>query len=83
MLLGTWRKENIHALLAGLWIGAATMEKPQKIKNRTINKISLQDNVKETQNTNLKGYMHCYVYYSIIYNSQHRGNLSVHWQINE
>ena len=35
-----WRKGNTHALLAGLQIGAATMENsmevPQKIKNKTI-----------------------------------------------
>ena len=34
-----WRKGNLHALLMGMWTGAATVENnkafPQKIKNGT------------------------------------------------
>ena len=39
MLAMTWRKGNLHALLVGMQMGAATMENsmegPQKIKNIT------------------------------------------------
>ena len=58
-------------------MGAATMESsmelPQKVKNGTAlwpsNSIS-RNLSKETQNTNLKEYMHPCVHCSIIYNSQ-------------
>ena len=58
-------------------IGAATMENtvefPQKIKNRTAlwpRNSSSGYISEETQNTNLKEYMHLYVHCSVIYNSQ-------------
>ena len=71
------RKRNPHALLVGMQTGAPTlennMEVPQKVKNRT----TRQSNNHTTgylppkyKNTNSKGYMHPYVYSSIIYNSQ-------------
>ena len=58
-------------------IGAATMESsmeiPQKIKNGPALLPSNSTSgyiFKETQNTNLKEYMHPYVHCSIIYNHQ-------------
>ena len=77
MLVRMWRKGNPFALLVGMQIGAATvensMELPKKIKSRfalwaiesTSGNLS-----EETWNTNSKEYMHPYVYYIIIYNSQ-------------
>ena len=74
-----WRKGNLFVLLMGIQIGANTVEStieiPQNIKNGsaflpcdpTSGNIS-----KETQNTNLKEYMHSYLHCSIIYNSQDR-----------
>ena len=60
-----WRKGNPHSLLVGMQIGAATvessMEIPQKIKNGTASgpTKSISGNIsKETQNTNLKEYIH-------------------------
>ena len=58
-------------------VGVATREIstefPQKIKNGSV--LWLTDSTsgyisKQTQNTNLKEYMHLYVYCTIIYNSQ-------------
>ena len=49
------------------------MEVPQKTKNRTNIQSSNSTSgylFKENKNTNLKRYMHSYVYCSIIYNSQ-------------
>ena len=49
------------------------MEVPQKVKNRTTLQSSNHTTgylPKEYKNTNSKGYMHLYVYSSIIYNSQ-------------
>ena len=49
------------------------LEVPQKIKNRTIIQSSHSNSgslYKENEDTNLKRYMHPYVHYSIIYNSQ-------------
>ena len=49
------------------------MELPQKIKNETASWLndSTSGNIsEETQNTDLKEYMHFYVHCSIIYNSQ-------------
>ena len=72
-----WRKGNPFALLVGLQTGAVTvkgsMELPQKIKNRTalLPSNSTSGNIfEETWKTNLKEYMHPYVHYSVIYNSQ-------------
>ena len=72
-----WREGNPSELLVGMQIGAATVESslelPQKIKNGTV--LILSDSTsgnlpKETQNTNLKEYMHPLVHCSIIYNRQ-------------
>ena len=72
-----WRKGNPSALLVGMQTGAtiveSSMEIPQKIKNGTSlwPSISTFGNLsKETQNTNLKEYVHHYVHCNIIYNSQ-------------
>ena len=72
-----WREGSPSALLVGMQIGAATMENtvefPQKIKNRTAlwpRNSSSGYISEETQNTNLKEYMHLYVHCSVIYNSQ-------------
>ena len=63
-----WREGNPSELLVGMQIGAATVESslelPQKIKNGTV--LILSDSTsgnlpKETQNTNLKEYMHLYI----------------------
>ena len=72
-----WRKGNPLALLVGMQIGAATVESsmkiPQKIKNGTAQwpSNSTSGNIsEETQNTNLKRYMHPCVHCGIIFNSQ-------------
>ena len=64
--MSMWRKENSHALLVILQIGAATvenrMEFPQKIENRTTIEIPTSGYLfKEIQNTNSKRYVHFYV----------------------
>ena len=71
------RKMNPHALLMGMWIGAATVENSmgvtKKIKSRTTiwsNNSTSGYLSKENKNTNLKRYMHPSVHCSIIYNSQ-------------
>ena len=78
VFLRIWRKRNPLVLLVGIQTGAVTveesMEVPQKVKSRT----TLQSSNHTTEylpqkykNTNLKGYMHPYVYCFIIYdNSQ-------------
>ena len=77
MLVRMWIKGNTYALLMGKQIGAATMENSmeglQNIKNGTA--LWPSDSTsgyisKETQNTNLKEYMHPYVHCSIMYSSQ-------------
>ena len=72
-----WRKGNPHALLVGMQIGTATvensMELPQKIKIGTAlwPRDSTSGNIsKETQNTDVKEYMHPSLHCSLIYNSQ-------------
>ena len=74
-----WRKGDPFALLAGMQIGAATVESsieiPQKVKNgsafRPSYPISGNTRISEgTQNTNSKEYNHPYVHWSIIYNCQ-------------
>ena len=72
-----WRKRNTLVLLVGMQTGAATvknsMEDPQKIKNRTTLQSSNHTSrylPPKYKNTNSKGYMHPYVYSSIIYKSQ-------------
>ena len=64
-------------LLVGMQTGAATLENsrevPQKVKNKTIQLFSnctTRYLPKGYKNTDLKGYMHSYVYSSIINNSQ-------------
>ena len=71
-----WRKGTPCALLVGMQIGAATvensMEFSQKIKNGTAlspGNFTYGNIIKETQNTDLKEYMHSYVD-SVIFNSQ-------------
>ena len=68
--------------------GAATvensMEVPQKVKNRTTlwsSNCTTRYLPKEYKNTNSKGYMHPYVYSSIIYNSQimEAAQVSIDW----
>ena len=68
---------NPFALLVGMQTGAVNVEKtmvvPQKIKNR-ITILSSNHTAgylpKGYKNTNSKGYIHPYVYCSIIYNSR-------------
>ena len=64
-----WRKGNICALVAEMWIGAATMENsmegPQKLKiklpyNPVIPHLCIY--LKKNENTKLKIYMHPHVY---------------------
>ena len=69
-----WKKRNPRALLVGMQAGAATvensMEVPQKVKNRTTLQSSNHTTTgylpQEYENINSKGYMHPYVYSSII-----------------
>ena len=77
VLARMWRKRNTLVLLVGMQTGAATvknsMEDPQKIKNRTTLQSSNHTSrylPPKYKNTNSKGYMHPYVYGSIIYKSQ-------------
>ena len=70
-------KGNTFALLAGVQIGAATvessMETPQKIKNGSAfwPGDPISGNISEgTQNTNLKECKHPYIHCSVIYNCQ-------------
>ena len=72
-----WRKENPSALLVGMQTGTPmvenSMEFPQKIKNGTAfwpRDLTSGTLSEESQNTNSKEYMHPYVHYSVIYNSQ-------------
>ena len=72
-----WRKRNPCAQLVGMQTGATTVEDsmkvPQNIKNRTTlwsSNHTTEYLSKEYENTYSKGYMHPYVYCSIIYNSQ-------------
>ena len=73
------RKRNPCALLVGMQTGAATLENKygapflKKVKNRTTlwsSNCTTGYLPKEYENTNSKGYVHSYVYCSIIYNSQ-------------
>ena len=64
-----WRKGHICALVAEMWIGAATMENsmegPQKLNKTTIwssNATSVYLSEKKNENTKLKRYMHLHVY---------------------
>ena len=64
-----WRKGHICALVAEMWIGAATMENsmegPQKLNKTTIwssNATSVYLSEKKNENTKLKRYMHPHVY---------------------
>ena len=62
----------------------ASMEAPQKIKNKTIlqsSNCTSRYSPKESKNTNAKGYMHPHVYSSIIYNSQimETAKVSIYW----
>ena len=77
MLIRIWRKGNPCALLVGMQLGGTTsessMELPQKVENGTVlqpNNSTSGNLSEEIQNTNSKEYMHLYVRYSVIYNSQ-------------
>ena len=77
MLTRMWRKGNPSALLVGMQTGATTVENsmafPQKFKTELPYEPAIPPlwNIsKETQNSNLKDYVHLYVHCSIIYNSQ-------------
>ena len=80
-------KQEPCALSVGKQTDAATEEDstelPHKIKNRTTLWSSNYTSgylTKEYKNTNSKGYVHLYVYCSIIYNSQTMEvMLSTHW----
>ena len=70
-------ERNPRAPLVGMRPGAATvengMEVPQKVKNRTTLTIWQSHYwvfAPKSKNTNAKGYMHPYVYCSIVYNSR-------------
>ena len=70
---------NPHALLVEMETGTTTVLSsinfPQKNKNRTAlwHSNSTSGNLsKETQNTNLKEYMHPYIHCTITYNGQYR-----------
>ena len=72
-----WRKGGPRVPLVGLQTGAVTVENsvefPQKIKNGTAfwpRDLTSGTLSEESQNTNSKEYMHPYVHYSVIYNSQ-------------
>ena len=61
----------------GMQVGTATLEKsvevPQRVKNRATlcpSNYTTGYLPQKYKNSNSKGYMHCYVYSSIIYNSQ-------------
>ena len=66
-------KRSPHALLVGMQIFAGTvensMEVPQKCKIKITSNSTNGYLPKEYKNTNLKSYMHPYIYCSIIYNS--------------
>ena len=76
-VLRMWKKRNPLALLVGSQTGAATWENsrevPQKVKDRTALRCSNHTTgylPEEYKNTNSEEYMHLYVFYNIIYNSQ-------------
>ena len=83
-----WRKRNTHALLLRMQTGTVTVENSmevlQKVKNRTTLWFSNHTTrylPSKYENTNSKGYMHSYVYSSIIYNSQdmEAAQVSINW----
>ena len=70
-------KKDPLVLLVGMQTGATTvensMEVPQKVKNRSAlssSNCTTGYSPKKYHNTNAEGYIHPYVYCSIIYNSQ-------------
>ena len=70
-----WRKRNPRALLVRKQTGAATLENsvevPQKVKNRTTKQSSnptIGYLPTKYKSTNLKGFMHAYVYSSNVDN---------------
>ena len=76
VLVRMWRKRNPHALLVAMQTGAATVENSMEFHQKIKNKIAIWSSnsttwylPKENENTNLKRYMHLYIYCSIVYNS--------------
>ena len=76
----TIEKKKLSYTMVGKQTGAATVEGnmgfPHKVKNRTtLHPVICTTGYlpKEYKNTNSKGYMHPFVYSSIIYNSQIMG----------
>ena len=72
-----WRKMNPGLLLVGMYIGTTTMENsmetPLNSKNRTIiwsSSFAFGYLSEENENSNSKRYIHLWVNYSIIHNSQ-------------
>ena len=75
MLERVWRKGNPPTLLAGMSVGASTvensMEFPQKTKNRiAISSSNYTPGHISGQNYNSKRYLHPYIHSSTIHNSQ-------------
>ena len=67
-----WRKGNPHTLLVGMYIGAATMEVPPKLRIELLYDLAVHTS----------GYMHLCVHCNIIHNRQDRKQPSVHRQMN-
>ena len=71
-----WRKGNLFALMAGMQTGAATVENSMEISQKIKNETALSSDpsygylFKETQDINLKVYIHPHVDCSVIHNSQ-------------
>ena len=87
-----WRKKSPYALLVGMQAAAATVENIMKVSQKVKNRIAIWSNnsttgylPKENKNTNSKRYMHSYVYFSIIHNSQDmkETQVSLYWLIHE
>lgn len=76
-----YRRGTPPTLLVGLQIGTATTAGSQKTKQRNTTgpSNSTSGNLpKENKYSNLKRYMHCYVYWGIMYNSQGMDTACVH-----
>ena len=77
MLVKMWKKGNPCVRLVGMKTGAATMENSMEFLQKIKSEPALWSSdstsgylFKETQNTDLKEYMHPYIYFIIIYSSQ-------------
>ena len=75
MLVKMWRKGNPQCTMCGNTVGAANgdnIEVPQKIKNRTTMSSSNSTSgylSEESEDTNLKRYVHSCIHCSIIFNN--------------